>query len=57
MARAASRDKAVAEEEMQLHLSPAELRALIAPKPEATHLKSAPATDDSSRTTEERHVR
>ncbi len=43
-------------EEPQLHLSPAELRAMIAPEDEDETLKSARAKDDSSSNTEERHV-
>lgn len=48
---------AVARDEPQLHLSPAELRAMIAPKSERQNLKSLPSNDDSSGNREERHVR
>ena len=48
---------AVTHDEPQLHLSPAELRAMIAPKSERENLKSVRANDDSSSNREERHVR
>jgi hypothetical protein len=43
--------------EVELRLSPAELRAMIAPETEASHLTSAQSTDESSSTSEEHHVR
>jgi hypothetical protein len=48
---------AVAQDEPRLHLSPSELRAMIAPNGETQRLKSPQGTDDSSSNTEERHVR
>ena len=47
---------AAAHEEVELNLSPAELRAMTAPKSADKSLKSTRTTDDSSSNTEERHV-
>ena len=48
--------KALTKDEPQLHLSPAELRAMIEPKSESI-LQSPRTRDDGSSHAEERHVR